>query len=1139
MYLRTLIFKIFLLIFFLSSLWSCTPGGSKELDPVFGGDTIGDSAFTSTPSALDFGNVAVASTSNRTITIKNASKSNIFISTILSNSASYQVISETCPESPSVIAPDETCDITVQFSPNTGGVVGAAVGVRYGISAATSSQYITNFGVSGRGVSPLVFNGLSSLGPQTHKSMTLNWLPNSDATSFIIFRMIGGMMVFEKTVVNGTGTVDSEEVTGLMPSTSYTWRVRAVDVFGTSDSNTVDLSALTDVNQLPLLVDPGPQTLYQGVTWSLDLEDSNTNDDIDVDGDPLTYSCYYDLTVDGVVASVTACPTLVNENTTAATFNTATGEFNWTPPYTIVPGTQYEVRVTGTDPFGALSSRVIVLTVNTGVPILEWTPAGHFTFPTQFITTSSPLSADFSNARTGNDSGVATYSCNFDRVIDSAMVGSTTCTSLPGVASFNTTTGQLNWTPNSSAWGPYELQVTATNAAGSDTEFIKVNVRSEFDSTNLVAYWDASFADGEKFGLNSPLLTQWKDLTTAATTYDGVLTNFDALISSGWSNATTPSLALDGVDDRVSFSNLLTPLTNFSIDTWIKPNTDISGIILSNYDGAGLGLTLKQSAVESGKFVLVAGERTFEEEILADNPLGYWRFNEVTGNIAYDISGNNHHGTYTASVTKSQGGGIADGDTAIGVNGANGSMNAPVAIGATVTIEVWAQTTSVATTPMLWRTGPNGVGPDLFFMNNRISLNTWDSDTNFFCTMPVAATDGNFHQYVVTIDQIGNTAQLYFDGVLCGSAAYRNPSAASITFSSGLGSYEWNGRIDEAAVYSTILSPARIQAHYNARLRATCRSSMAATPNQWMHIFAGYTNGTRTLNMWVNGRNQCTNVHHTNLQGSAQNLQLGQSVNGMASWDGSVGELRAYSSAVTGPATTNYSIMQPKYDQHIPVQDMRLWLRADSLKYMGDGAYISIWKDQSGQNNHAVQATAADQPVFTATGLNGQPSVSFAGDCLRTSAANILGNFSVFIVFQDTTIGDHERIFDKDYIGGFWIGRDGSNANSMKSGILQSASPYGIANTYTDNTPHILTSIRSGTNHTLMSNGASPVSQVVSSAATTSTVYGVGCLHDGSGGNRFNGGHISEIIVYNTVLSSADQTRVHRYLGDKYSITVP
>ena len=75
---------------------------------------------------------------------------------------------------------------------------------------------------------------------------------------------------------------------------------------------------------------------------------------------------------------------------------------------------------------------------------------------------------------------------------------------------------------------------------------------------------------------------------------------------------------------------------------------------------------------------------------------------------------------------------------------------------------------------------------------------------------------------------------------------------------------------------------------------------------------------------------------------------------------------------------------------------MLLWLRADV------GFTPSVWTDQSTYGNSAAQATAAYQPVYSATGLNGQPAILFDGaDKHMIIATPPTGEQTAFIVYKE------------------------------------------------------------------------------------------------------------------------------------------
>lgn len=54
---------------------------------------------------------------------------------------------------------------------------------------------------------------------------------------------------------------------------------------------------------------------------------------------------------------------------------------------------------------------------------------------------------------------------------------------------------------------------------------------------------------------------------------------------------------------------------------------------------------------------------------------------------------------------------------------------------------------------------------------------------------------------------------------------------------------------------------------------------------------------------------------------------------------------------------------------------LALWLDADDASTITlNGSNVSQWDDKSGNNRHASQATAANQPAYLTTGFNGKPT---------------------------------------------------------------------------------------------------------------------------------------------------------------------
>ena len=167
-------------------LASCQ-GGPNPVDEFLSIGTfgaIGDSAFTSTPSSYDFGNISVGSDSSTTLTLKNSSNSAVYVSSITATSTHFSLVTDTCSRSPNPIQPNGTCTATVKFTPLNGGSQSVGLLVRYGVNSGASATYSSSFSIIGTGVSSLVFAGLQTITPITTKTFTLNWNAAAAANAF-------------------------------------------------------------------------------------------------------------------------------------------------------------------------------------------------------------------------------------------------------------------------------------------------------------------------------------------------------------------------------------------------------------------------------------------------------------------------------------------------------------------------------------------------------------------------------------------------------------------------------------------------------------------------------------------------------------------------------------------------------------------------------------------------------------------------------------------------------------------------------------------------------------------------------------------------------------------------------------------
>jgi hypothetical protein len=177
------------------------------------------------------------------------------------------------------------------------------------------------------------------------------------------------------------------------------------------------------------------------------------------------------------------------------------------------------------------------------------------------------------------------------------------------------------------------------------------------------------------------------------------------------------------------------------------------------------------------------------------------------------------------------------------------------------------------------------------------------------------------------------------------------------------------------------------------------------------------------------------------------------------------------------------------------------------------------WRDTSGNGNNG---TLTNNPTYSAINKG---TVVFPGTVenrVQTSYGPTFTDFTVSLWFKDNNSVQFGRLIDKNYIGGFWLGRNGSTANSWGGGIQEASGPYGIYLTLTDGQWHFLTSIRSGTTHILYGDGINnTTSNTVSATALDSTTLAIGAWSGGINSQYFIG-NISIVMMYNRALSATE-----------------
>lgn len=228
----------------------------------------------------------------------------------------------------------------------------------------------------------------------------------------------------------------------------------------------------------------------------------------------------------------------------------------------------------------------------------------------------------------------------------------------------------------------------------------------------------------------------------------------------------------------------------------------------------------------------------YRDEVLADNPLAYWRFDETTGTHARaEVGGVDL--VYSEATLGAPSLLYGDSSRSFTLTGEGRAYARATPTGATatnVTIEAWVDIPSLPTRGAVVKVGisdedegvGNGNGYAVGF-GDRFEVAT-NQVTGLFegrrwIHNGGAVPSAGVHHLAMSIDGAG-TARIYLDGALLGAYSGSVPYAPGAgvhvggywagTNSSAPISRHFTGGIDEVAIYDKVLSASRILAHYRA-----------------------------------------------------------------------------------------------------------------------------------------------------------------------------------------------------------------------------------------------------------------------------------------------------------------------------------
>jgi len=342
----------------------------------------------------------------------------------------------------------------------------------------------------------------------------------------------------------------------------------------------------------------------------------------------------------------------------------------------------------------------------------------------------------------------------------------------------------------------------------------------------------------------------------------------------------------------------------------------------------------------------------------------------------------------------------------------------------------------------------------------------------------------------------------------------------------GAGSDPWNGNIAEILVYNAALSASQVTV---VRNYLSARYGEVADPpllipgcQLWLRADRGitYVQGPVTSS---GGSQPVVTLTGTPFS-SANNIVITMQLPGF-----------------TGTATFSWSLNGVTQQTGVLTGSAVVLTGSGITAAFGAGVYttgntyssvvtVSAWADLSGHGNNAAQATASQQPTYSAADANygGQPSVVF-------TTASTQGLTSSFAVSQPDTIVIIGTSFTRGAGAGSAFIDTASGSRQLiwlnSSGVFQmyAGSFVGIAGNFL---PHMFMAVYNGASSSLYVDNSQTAAASGNAGANNLASAGIAGI---IGTDSLNGS-IAEMIVYNGALGAAQLAQLSAYVKARYGL---
>ena len=541
------------------------------------------------------------------------------------------------------------------------------------------------------------------------------------------------------------------------------------------------------------------------------------------------------------------------------------------------------------------------------------------------------------------------------------------------------------------------------------------------------------------------------------------------------------------------------------------------------------GWSIRQSA--AGDFKWDFGVTpNYEVTVMGEGPTAFFKFEEASGTVIADSSGNGNTGTLQSAA------GLTYSVPGVNGNAFTFATNAYVQVGPLsfaagnpqYTVSAWIQTPLPADGN--WKTVIRGNGGDhhMIFNNSTNEFGSYFNSMGGFTGSGVLANSLTAGFHLFTIVGTNSSTSYYVDGAFANTT-----SRFSSTDIYAIGNYQSGGQpagtVDGVAIWMRALSANEISAQF----AGTC--SVNLQQGYWAQI-SGIFNGT-TIQLYKNGNQVCQAVPQGYQPNSGLNPSFGAKPNGNNAWPGEMADFRVYTSLTPTDVGTNFTTTKDRYlSGPASISNLAYWVDATDPANTGavpaNGATVSVWRDKSGNNNDLT--SSGTTPTFVQSGLGASlPAIYYGGAGAHLSNVTLSGPYTIAMVsrlegsLNQRVLGDYTG---QNILFGYWGNKmHGFYINGSPENLFGSTSPVAVAAAAIKNSYIFTRSGASGT-FSFYNNGTLYASNGSSNSANFKLELGCGSGPVGECSKVY----ISELIVYTRAISASELATLNTYLATRW-----